>query len=140
MLKLILFKAEHAKHLCPNAIDSEAHGMEEIGKQHEMCDAAYTGISPDGKILFAFGINIKKQGVADVWSIFTKQIKTCPKAVLRTLDTMLDILVETYKLKTFRSTSRIGFKESYRLLEHLKFKRQRRNMINGKYYFYKRGV
>ena len=140
MLKLIPFEAEHAKELCPDAIDSDAHEMESMGEFYELCDAAYTGMSADGKIVCAFGIVIKKDGVADVWSIFTQQSKKCPKSVFKTLVTMLDILIETFGLKKLRSQSRIGFQESQQLLEHLGFKRQRRNMINGKNYFYARGA
>lgn len=140
MLKIIPFKAEHAKHLCPNAIDNEAHEMENMGEFYEMCDAAYTGMSEDEKIVCAFGIVLKKDGVADVWSIFNQQIKTCKKSMFRTLVTMLDILIETFDLKKLRSQSRIGFKESQRLLEHLGFKRQRRNTIDGRNYFYARGA
>lgn len=139
MLKLIPFEAEHANHLCPDAIDTDAHDMEKWGKVNETSDAAYTGMLENGEIVCAFGIRVKN-GVADVWSVFNQRVKSNKKATFRTLVSMLSILIKTFNLEKLRSESRIGFTESQRLLEHLGFKRQRRNMINGKYYFYRRCV
>jgi hypothetical protein len=139
-MKLIPFETRHAIFLCPNAIDPLARGMEEHAVYRAASDAAYTGIDADGNIVCAFGIRVRKPGVADVWSIFNQRVKTHKKSTFRMLVTMLGVLIKTFELKKLRSESRIGFVESQRMLEHLGFIRQHRNMINGKYYFYKRGA
>ena len=141
MYKLIPFKAEHADRLCPDAIDPTAReGWKEWAEINAKYGVGYTGIDSNGDLMFAAGIRFKKDGVGDIWSVFSKHIRDNKKATFRTLVNILKIVIKEFGIKKVRSESRIGFEESQRMLEHLGFKRQRRNMINGKYYFYLRGA
>ena len=136
MIEFRPFKAEDIKFLSSNAVDDSVIDWR-IATDYANYGPAYTGYH-NGNIIGAAGLIFRRRGVCNIWSIFSKDILTCKKTTFRSFKLMLEMVIRTFEITKIRSESRIGFKASQSLLEHLGFKRQRRNMINGKYYFYMR--
>jgi hypothetical protein len=139
MLTFEPFKAEHADDICPYAVDDEVADWTEAAKINEKYGVGYTGYL-DGTPVCAFGAICNKNGAGDVWFVMSRKVGMYKKTVLRSIKMMLDTHMEDSDFTRLRTASKIGFKESQRLLEFLGFKKQRRDMINGKYYFYLRGA
>lgn len=97
---------------------------------------AFTGLL-NGQIICIAGIQIKRQGVGHIWSMFSKETLKLKITVFRSIKIMLDCVIKNFEIHKIQSESRKGFEQSQRLLEHLGFVRQRRDM-NKNYYFYLR--
>lgn len=97
---------------------------------------AFTGLL-NGKIICVAGLKLKRQGIGHIWSMFSKDTLKFKITVFRGIKTMLDCVIKNFEIHKIQSESRKGFDQSQRLLEHLGFIRQRRDM-NKDYYFYLR--
>ena len=133
---IVAFKAEHAEHLCMNAVDSSLgeHNREQWrawAKYNEKAGMAFTGME-NGVPVWAAGIRYVREGVVNMWAVFAQD---APKSIYRALSAMLPIGASRGAYRKLRSESRIGFDASQRILEHLGFKRQRRN-ANPDHYLY----
>ena len=140
MLEFIAYKKEHAESLCKSAVDPDAmDNWEENARLSEEYGVGCTGLL-DGVPVCAFGAVCRTNGSGDVWFIMSRRAGLYKMTVLRGVKKLLNTYFKDCGFKRLRSTSKKGFAESQRLLEFLGFERQRRDMINGKYYFYRRGV
>lgn len=97
---------------------------------------AFTGLL-NGKIICVAGLRLKRQGIGHIWSMFSKDTLKFKITVFRSIKSMLDCVIKSFEIHKIQSESRKGFDQSQRLLEHLGFIRQRRDM-NKDYYFYLR--
>ena len=138
MIELIEFKAEHAEILCPLAVDGATKDGDwrEWGLMYETGGLGYTGIY-NGEMVFAAGIRRVRGDIGHMWAVITPRIHQCLKSVIRTQRVMLDIVASEMNLRRLRAESKIGFKQSQRLLEAMGFERKR-IMLNKTHYYYVR--
>jgi hypothetical protein len=127
-------------YLCKNSIDdiNRTASEEDIIKNamfHIASGVAFTGYI-DGKIVCAAGIDLKRDGVGHIWSLFSNEFLKYKITIFRGIKKMLDITIQNLNIHKIQSESRKGFKQSQILLEHLCFKKQRRDLLNKQYYFY----
>lgn len=136
MIELIEYKAEHAEILCPQAVDETVKNSEwrKWAEANEFGGVGFTGIY-QGQMLFAAGIRRVRDGVGDMWAVITPQARQCLKDVIRSQRVMLGIVALEMNLKRLRADSRIGFKESQRLLEAMGFTKKR-VMLNKTHFYY----
>lgn len=134
MLELRTFKTEDAELLCPNAIEAQTWDWKTWSRLNEH-SIGFTGLLA-GKPVAAAGIHIVRKGVGIVWAVFSPEIRSHKKDVLKSIRLWFESIKETYSFKELRATSRIGFKPSQTLLEHLGFTRMRK-IINGTHYLYR---
>lgn len=140
MLDFVPFEKEHAEVLCHSAVDPDAMiDWDLAAENNAKYGVGYTGLL-DGKPVCAFGAICNKNGAGDVWFVMSRLAGMAKKTVLRSVKLMLETHMEDSGFSRLRTISKKGFPESQRLLEFLGFVRQRRDMINGKYYFYLRGA
>lgn len=136
MLKFKQFKAEDVFKIKPDVLQGYPEDI--IVKQAEYIEKfgnGFTGYFNDIPVMAAGYYRKFDKKTGNMWGIFG-DISKCKKIVFKSLRLMLDICTEHDGIKKLRSESLIGFDKSQRLLEHLGFIRQRRNMINGQYYTY----
>lgn len=138
MIKIRRFRAEDAEVLCPDAIDISLHATGTYwrvwAKVNEITGPAYTGYDESGQLLGAAGIHMVRPGVGNVWAVFSPDIKNCKAGIYRALKRMMQILIKDFEFTKLRTDSRKGFAVSQRFLEHLGFKRLRRE-TEDKYYY-----
>lgn len=134
MIEVREFRVGDAEGLYENCIDDIVSKVPEIllrkEAEREEKSCAFTGLI-DGEIIGAAGIFIRRENVGDVWLLVSKKVQRHKLSSFRCLKRMLGILIDKFELKKLRSESRKGFTESQRLLEHLGFIKQRRELIRG---------
>ena len=138
------FRAKDFDILYDNAIDGSVKGYtrKEIhlfGERYERSGCSFTGWLGDTP-LGSLGILEVRPGIGNLWSILHKDVRKHVVSSMRAVKEMLRVIegMKEYDFKVLRSDSRIGFPESQRFLEFLGFTRQRRNMINGNHFFYRK--
>lgn len=138
MLDIRMFESSDADILCPDAIDKSLQKNEVLWKAWAKVNArsgpAYTAVTDTGELIAAAGIRLVREGVGNVWMVMSPKVSGYKKAVLRWLKTMIPIIMEEFGLKKLRTDSRKGFAASQRLLEHIGFKRLRKETKTN--YFY----
>lgn len=143
MIKIRKFKAEDAEVLCPSAVDASLHGppggpvyeyWRVWARINAVAGPAYTGYDESGQVLGAAGIRIVREGVGNVWAVFSPDIRNCKTGIYRALKRMMQILIKDFEFIKLRTDSRKGFEVSQRFLEHLGFKRLRREKEDRYYY------
>lgn len=139
MIRIIKFEAVHAEHLCLNAIDTFLDSQDKTiwrawAKYNEKAGMAFTGLK-NGVPIGAAGVRLVRPGIGNLWAVYAQDALRLPKELYRTTRTMLQLIIKHGQYRKLRCESRIGFDASQRLLEHLGFKRQRRN-VNKSHYTY----
>lgn len=111
MLELIPFKAEHAEALGESA---------DIAEVLEKSSVGYTAMDEEGNIVFSAGIQHRRAGVGNAWATFSGKCIT--KATLRTIRSIMDIVIAEFEFKRIRAVS---IKGAGRIIEHLGFEKKR---------------
>lgn len=128
MFKIREFISEDAKKIQPNAVDKTflAEHCEMLADAVSNTGPSYTALL-DGEIIIIGGMRLlqdeEDNTVGQPWVIFSNLIVNYKKSTLRTVKTMMKILMKNYNIKRLIADSRKGFNASQRLLEHLGFRR-----------------
>ena len=93
----------------------------------------------EGRLVAVAGVMMVRPGVGHIWFILSDKEKSFSfvRQALVMMREMVVKLTDELHLTKLRTTSRIGFRESQSLLEHLGFER-RRKLYMGRYYLYTR--
>ena len=136
MLDLTLFKPEDLDFLIDDPVERGIEDAKGWAEFNAIAGPAYTG-STDGKIIAAAGIRNRRNGAGELWMILRTDAVQYKKSLLRSIITMLDILIKDGDYKYLFAPSKIGFPASQRVLEHIGFI-QKRIIMQGTHYYYKR--
>lgn len=138
MFKIRPFEEKDAAILCPTAIDNILHNNEphwkKWAKKNKKAGPAYTALY-NGKPILAGGIRLLENNIGWVWLVLSPSIRQCKLTALRSIKTMMSILIDEFEFVSLVTESRKGFDASQRLLEHLGFKRMKEE--TAIFYFYK---
>jgi len=126
MLELREFVPEDAEAICPDAVDETLRGDPDYWRNWAKINAergpGYTAFY-EGRPIGAAGIRLLDDNAACPWLVMTVEAASHKKMVMRTIRTMLKILIDEFGIKKLVTDSRKGFEASQRLLEHLGFRK-----------------